>query len=480
ALVRRPALAAEPRRVDRAAADRSPPRDVTLGKYQLVRHLASGGTSHVFLARIEGPTGFSRHLVIKTLRQEHAHNPAHVAAFVDEAWFLSSLHHGNIVQISDVGTGDDGTHYLAMDYLHGETLRAVLQQVRASGERLPLDFALTAVASCAEALQYVHTRHGSDGRWLRMVHRDVTPSNLMACYDGAIKLIDFGNAKAATRTSHTPTGEIKGETEYMAPEQARGDAVDLRSDVFSLGVVLYELTTRIHPFADRSDKATKQRLLHGEITPPAQLLADYPSELSRVVMTALARDPNLRYRDCGALGRAIQELAERLELRTGPAAVRQAMVQLFGAKQEAWEASPSAKGEAAAATADPRDARPRARGAESSEPVSRRNKPTRPLQPQSPDRASAAASGVVAQSQAVSPSSGLSAARAAALPPAPAMVAPSAKSVPLPPLRLPAASNIGAVAQPARPDRALDRSLDRSIDRSGDRSVDRAAATSAA
>ncbi len=417
-------------------------RHARLGKYSLLRHLASGGTSHVFLARVEGPTGFSRHLVVKTLRREHSHEPSSVAAFVDEAWFLSTLHHGNIVQIFDVGA-ENGTHYLAMDYLHGETLRTVLQQVRASGAELPLDFAITAVVSCAEALHYVHTRHGSDGRWLRMVHRDVTPSNLMACYDGAIKLIDFGNAKAATRASYTPAGEIKGEAAYMAPEQARGEAVDLRSDVFSLGVVLYELTTRVHPFVGSSSLATRHRLLRGEIKSPVELISGYPSELARVVMTALAADPAMRYRDCGALGQALMEVAERLELRPGPTAVRQGLEGLFGAKPEAWVSPGSelARGSSSGQVKTEQAATP-----------SRRNKATRPLQPKSADRSVPLPS--IPEAALAQASGGVVAARAAALPPSAPIIAPSARVTAPPPPRLPAASGFSAAVAPPRPAKA--------------------------
>lgn len=444
--------AVDPNALERIAAERAaaqaevqersspqPARHARLGKYTLLRHLASGGTSHVFLARVEGPTGFSRHLVVKTLRREHSHEPSAVAAFVDEAWFLSTLHHGNIVQIFDVGA-ENGTHYLAMDYLHGETLRTVLQQVRATGAELPLDFAITAVVSCAEALHYVHTRHGSDGRWLRMVHRDVTPSNLMACYDGAIKLIDFGNAKAATRASYTPAGEIKGEAAYMAPEQARGEAVDLRSDVFSLGVVLYELTTRVHPFVESSSIATRHRLLRGEIKSPVELVAGYPSELARVVMTALAADPAMRYRDCGALGQALMEVADRLELRPGPTAVRQALESLFGAKPEAWVSS----GQALAQGSSSGHVR-----TEQATSPSRRNKATRPLQPRSADRSVPLPA--VPEAALTQASGGVVAARAAALPPSAPVISPSARVSAPPPPRLPAASGFSAAVAPPRP-----------------------------
>lgn len=311
-------------------------RVVSLGKYQLLHHLASGGMAHVFLARLDGVGGFSRHMVVKTLRRQHAFDPAHIAMFLDEARLLAALHHRNIAQVVDVGVTEDGTHYLAMEYIHGETLRAVLQKTRERGIRLPLDFGLTAVGAAAAALQHVHDRHGADGRWLNMVHRDVTPSNLMASYDGSVTLIDFGIAKAIGRAAHTGAGVIKGKLGYMAPEQALGKPVDRRSDVFSLGVVLYELTTHVHPFAAKSAQEIKMKVLRGDVTPPSRLSVGYPRELEHIVLTAIARDPDHRYPDCGAFAQALTEVSTLLGLTQGPNVVSRVLAQTFGSKPEPW------------------------------------------------------------------------------------------------------------------------------------------------
>ena len=306
---------------------------VAFGKYQLLRHLDSGDNAHVFLARLECAGGFSRHLAIKTLRRHHLHAPASIERFLDEARFLAALHHRNIVAVSDVGITEDGTHYLAMDYIHGETLRQVIAAARACGACPDLDFALTVVSAAAAALEHVHERHGKDGQALELVHRELAPSNLMVAYDGGVTLLDFGSAKAASRLAYTPMGVIRGQLGYMAPEQAAGKSADRRSDVYALGILLYELTTMHHPFGD-DERAL--RIPHDRITPPTQVTPGYPAVLEQVVMTALAHDPARRYPDCAALGRALTDAAHHLELALGPRPVRQALAQLFGAKAEPW------------------------------------------------------------------------------------------------------------------------------------------------
>jgi eukaryotic-like serine/threonine-protein kinase len=325
-----------------AAARAGQPREATdeagvmLGKYHLLRHLASGGMAHIFLARLDGVGGFSRHMVVKTLRRRHAHDPAHVAMFLDEARLLSALHHRNIAKVSELGVTEDGTHFLAMEYIHGEPVRHVLQQTRNRGLRIPLDFALTVVHSGALALQHVHERHGSDGRWLNMVHRDVSPSNLMAGYDGSVTLIDFGIAKATVRTAHTPVGVIKGKLGYMAPEQSLGENVDRRSDVFSLGVVLYELTTQQHPFSAKTSQEVRMRVMRGDVTPPSQIIPGYPRGLEQVVLKAIARQPSDRFVDCEQFAQALLDVGAQVGIAPSPAAVSRLLSQLFGDRVEPW------------------------------------------------------------------------------------------------------------------------------------------------
>ena len=318
------------------AGPQKPPRPcapapaVRLGKYRLLRHLASGRTSHVYLACLDGPAGFARHLAIKTLRARFAQDPARVAAFAEVARLFSRFHHGSIAQISDVGV-DSGTHYVVMDHLHGVTLRAALEHYPGG---VPLDFAISAIASCAEALHYARSKQADhDAR-----HLGIAPSYVMACADGAIKVFRLGytGSPAPMLTSQ--------ELAYLAPEQARGEISDARSEVFALGVMLYQLTTGAHPTLDPSSEPTcrsaRDRLLHGEIEPPVRRSSHVPSELSEVVMTALARDPDLRYPDGRVFAQALLEVAQRLGRRPGPLAVRQLVNHLLG-ERPADDADPT-------------------------------------------------------------------------------------------------------------------------------------------
>ena len=307
-----------------------------LGKYELVRHLASGGMARVFLARVSGVGGFERHLVLKTVRPERSEDATFVSMFLDEARLVAMLHHQHVAQVYEVGVADDGTYFLAMEYLHGETVRAILERARDRKLRLPLEFALTVVGAAAAGLHHAHDRRGPDGRRLGIVHRDVTPSNIITGYDGAVKLIDFGIAKALERSTHTKTGFIKGKAGYMAPEQALGDPVDRRADIFSLGVVLYELTTQTRAFPAASELEVAHRIVRGEVKPPSQVVPGFPPVLEDVIMTALERDPDDRFPDADLMGRALGAAGDLLGLTQRPVAVSQVLAQLFGRRPEPW------------------------------------------------------------------------------------------------------------------------------------------------
>jgi hypothetical protein len=243
---------------------------------------------------------------------------------------VGALHHQYIAPVYEVGCDDEGRYYLVMDYVHGETAECVY---RAAGDRtwpLPLSFALTVVSCVASALDYAHNLCAADGTPLDIVHRDISLSNVMVGYDGAVKLIDFGIAKAANRATKTQVGTLKGKIGYLAPEQILRKPVDHRADIFALGIVLYELTTAKRAFRETSDLVTLERITNGEIKPPSSFLPDYPPELERIVLKALHVDPDLRFQDAGAMGRELEGLAARMSLPLGHAAVSHVMTHLFG------------------------------------------------------------------------------------------------------------------------------------------------------
>ncbi|HEX8111677.1 MAG TPA: serine/threonine-protein kinase, partial [Kofleriaceae bacterium] len=310
-----------------------------IGRYDLITALATGGMGRIWLGRATGVGGFERKVVIKTLElpRDTAEAEAASAMFLDEARLLGLLHHQHLASVFEVGQ-DDGRYYMVIDYLDGHSAHDVWERASQYGAALPLDFTLTVASAVANGLHYAHTRRGLDGAPLGIVHRDVTPSNVMIGYDGAVQLIDFGIAMAAERKAKTQTGLVKGKVSYLSPEQVTGRDVDARTDVFALGILLYEMSTMHRAFRDSSDLATMQRIKAGRVTRPSLVVPNYPLELEIIVMKALSVDPRERFGDADAMRRALEALGHRLRLVLGDAAIIEVMAQLFDTRAEADEA----------------------------------------------------------------------------------------------------------------------------------------------
>jgi len=301
-----------------------------IGRYDLITALATGGMGRVYLGHAAGLGGFDRKFVIKTLEVPlTAETDQAVAMFLDEARLLGLLHHQHIASVFEVGREDDGRHYMVIDYLEGASAHDVWERAVQFGAALPLDFTLTVASAVANGLHYAHTRKDTDGTPLGIVHRDVTPSNVMIGHDGAIQLIDFGIAMAANRKTKTQTGFVKGKVSYLSPEQVAGRDVDARTDVFALGILLYELSTLHRAFRDSSDLATMQRIKAGRVTRPSLLVPNYPLELEIIIMKALQVDPRERFPSAEAMRRALEALGHRLHLVLGDAAIIEVMAQLY-------------------------------------------------------------------------------------------------------------------------------------------------------
>jgi serine/threonine protein kinase len=291
--------------------------------------------ARIYIGRATGIGSFERHVVLKLITPERANDQTAVQMFLDEARLAASLNHQNVAQVFEVGE-DGGIHYLAMEYVHGQDSRAVLAKAGSSGTRIPLELALTIVAGAAAGLNHAHERRGPDGVPLGIVHRDVSPSNIMIGYDGAVKLLDFGIAKATARSVETQSGIIKGKFAYMAPEQCRGRDVDRRSDVFSLGIILYEISTQHRCFRADSDFDTMHRIVTGDVVRPSRLIPGYPPALEAIVMKALAVDPAQRYQSAGLLLEAIESFAISSRMAMSTMALGRFMRDMFGDVGEPW------------------------------------------------------------------------------------------------------------------------------------------------
>jgi serine/threonine protein kinase len=297
-----------------------------LGNFELVRLLAQGGMADVYLAR---QAGLDRHVAVKVLNAQRSREPESCELFVDEARLLGLLSHGNLAAVYEVDVCD-GVHYLAMEYVDGADLREILLRSQETGIALTFEAAVSIVTAAAAGLDHAHRRCGPDGRPLHLVHRDVSLSNIMVGHDGAVKVIDFGIAISAASLHHTRPGIVRGKAAYMSPEQCMGDAVDLQTDVFALGIVLYELTTGRRCFSGNSDFERMLAVVRGEWTPPSGFLPDFPPVLEEVIRTALAPDPAQRYASAAAMIEALEEAAALEGWHLGSAAIAHAMRSLYG------------------------------------------------------------------------------------------------------------------------------------------------------
>jgi serine/threonine protein kinase len=324
--------------VDASSAHRETTR---LGSYEILRKLTRGGMAEIFLARTSGPSGFEKLVVLKKILSKYAGKQRYVQLFLEEAKLAASLDHPNIAQVYDIGMVD-GSYFFAMEYLHGQDVRSILHRAWRIGARFPVEHAVQIARNVASALHFAHEKRRSDGTLLGLVHRDVSPSNVIVTYDGATKLLDFGVAKTAASTVKTRTGALKGKIAYMSPEQARGMPVDRRSDIFSLGIVLWEMVTTQRLYRADNDLATLQLIIHRPPRPPSDLVPDCPPELERIVLRALAQNPADRYPDAEQLVDDLDELAREHKLRQSPNALAAALGQLFCAEVSAWREAQAA------------------------------------------------------------------------------------------------------------------------------------------
>jgi serine/threonine-protein kinase len=277
----------------------------TTGHYAIYEQIASGGMATVHLGRVTGPVSFARTVAIKRLHPHLAREPEVVAMFLDEARMAARVRHPNVVPTLDIVT-TQGSPFLVMEYVQGESLAGLLATLRANGQRISASIASAIVVGMLQGLHAAHEATGDRGEPLGLVHRDVSPQNVIVGLDGVARLLDFGVAKAAGRLQTTREGQLKGKLAYMAPEILRGGKVTRAADVYSAAVVFWETLTGERLFAADNEGNVIERVLFAEIVPPSVRAGDVPEALDAIVLRALARDPTQRYATAREMVRAIE------------------------------------------------------------------------------------------------------------------------------------------------------------------------------
>ncbi len=306
-------------------------KSAILGRYEIVEKIAVGGMAEIYLGRMRAnPTKL---VAIKRVLPHFASDRKFVDMFLEEARLASKLRHPNIADVLDVGI-DHESYYFAMEYIHGADVRAIRLAAEERDTRVPLGVTIAIVHATAAALAYAHTMDGPDGP-LHLVHRDISPSNILVSYDGEVKLVDFGIARAETgsNSKRTSTNALEGKIPYMSPEQCRALALDARSDLFSLGIVLYELTTGVRPFDKESEFETLEMIVHGQAPAPSQHVEGYPGFLQSIILKMLANRPPHRYQTARELLVDLERFAAAEELVTTQLSVAKYMRSLFNMRR---------------------------------------------------------------------------------------------------------------------------------------------------
>jgi serine/threonine-protein kinase len=302
-----------------------------VGKYRIIALLGQGGMASVFLSVVPGPSGVNKLLVVKLLRDELAGDQDFLAMFLNEARLAARLNHANVVTTYEVGY-EDGHHFLAMDYLDGQPLHAILRKASRAG--VPIEIHARILAETLAGLHYAHTLTSYDGTPLHVVHRDVSPQNVFVTYDGQIKVVDFGIAKAAGASSNTQSGQFKGKLSYVAPEQAAGDPVDARADIFSVGVMLWEAIAARRLAQGDSQSAVLGRRISGREPRIREVVPNVDPELAAICDRAMATHPDARFPTAHDFRDALEAWLDRTARRAGTREVGAFVTRLFAEDRE--------------------------------------------------------------------------------------------------------------------------------------------------
>ncbi|NMB75594.1 MAG: protein kinase [Myxococcales bacterium] len=298
------------------------------GDYVILKQLASGGMAQVYLARKTGQLGFTRPVAMKVILPQFSANKEFVKMFLDEARLAVCLNHNHIAQILDLGEVE-GQYFIAMEFAHGMDLQQISKKTRKLGRLLPLPYAAKIISQVAEGLYYAHTKVDDRGQALNIVHRDVSPHNILLTFEGQAKLIDFGIAKATVTFKEEERGVLKGKFSYMSPEQIRGLPLDSRSDIFALGIVLWEVCTGASLYRESSELLTMEAILRKPVPKPRELRGDMPPDLEAIILKALAKRAVDRFQTAYEMHQALEGYLNRSGWNVGTPHLAEFMKKLF-------------------------------------------------------------------------------------------------------------------------------------------------------
>jgi serine/threonine protein kinase len=298
------------------------------GKYRLIDRIAVGGMAEIFLANQVDGEGLETPVVIKRIRPHLSKHATFVKMFLNEARLAAQLNHPNIVQIHDLGKIGE-SYFIAMEYIFGRDMRSIIPKAEEVGIPFPLVYALRIASDVCSGLHYAHQKVDLYGNPLNIVHRDVTPENIFVAFDGTVKVLDFGIAKATNQVEQTRAGELRGKISYMSPEQCQGKPVDRRSDIFSVGVALYEWLTGFKLFTGESEVVVMRSITEGKIYAPSYFKADIPEPVEAILMKALEKDRERRYQTAAEMRAAIDSFLSTYEFTPTPLHLSNFLRQIF-------------------------------------------------------------------------------------------------------------------------------------------------------
>ncbi|MCC7381594.1 MAG: serine/threonine protein kinase [Deltaproteobacteria bacterium] len=282
-----------------------------LRKFEILEMIAKGGMAEVYRAKTVGLEGFAKEVCVKKILPHLTADDQFVTMFINEAKLAATLNYGNIVHVYDLCVSADREYFIVMEYVHGKDLSDVIRAAQLAGREVPPAIAVYVARETCNGLHYAHTKTDPEGAPLNIIHRDVSPQNILISFMGEVKITDFGIAKASSIMNKTAVGILKGKYGYMSPEQARGEPLDARSDIFNLGILLYEMIVGERCFAGASDYSTLNLMREATVTPPSKINKNVPPELESIVMKALAKEPKNRWRDALELEGALAAFADK-------------------------------------------------------------------------------------------------------------------------------------------------------------------------